>query len=263
MIETKRKNQGFITVEAAIFLPVFFIGLLTLAYLIKILWIQESAFFVFEKEAHQLAKRTYAVETFEKGDEILGSSFELLLKSKVYQEQPKDVQQVELHDYHYFYNHKGMTGMISGTLHYNIKIKMPIPFYDEIPIDDTLFFRAFIGADDNFNPMKFQEMEMAKQSHLVWIFPREGRRYHMESCTYISNEPKQVLVTNQLRKQYDSCQLCQSSEIANGNVSYCFTRAGKVFHKGTCPTVDKYVISIEKEEAAEKGYTPCVKCGGG
>jgi hypothetical protein len=39
-------------------------------------------------------------------------------------------------------------------------------------------------------------------------------------------------------------------------------KSGKVFHKGSCTTVDRYVIAIEADEAIEKGYSPCYYCGG-
>ncbi|WP_027399320.1 hypothetical protein [Anaerovorax odorimutans] len=258
----KKNKKGFITVEAAIFIPVFIIGLLTLAYLIKILWIQESNFFIFEKEAHELSKNTYVAEVYKNSNKFLNSSFELLIKNKIYKNKPKDVQKVNLSNYKYLYKYKGVSGLISAQLNYNIKIRMPIQFYNNIPISDKLLFRAFIGADENLDPMSFEEMEKFNKSEIVWVFPKAGKRYHKENCSYISNKPKQVILNSAIRKKYKSCDLCNADEIADGNIVYCFTNTGKVYHSGNCPLVKKYVIPMEKEEAIAKGYTPCHKCGG-
>lgn len=259
----KQNKKGFLTVEASIFLPVFLIGLLTLAYLIKILWIQESSFYIFEKEARELAKRSYVTQIYDKSDNALSPSFQILVKSKVYEAQGENVKSVTISNYRYLYTSKGIGGLITANLNYSIPIKMPIQFYDYGSINDRLLFRAFIGADDdNDKPLTFEEMQKDKKSELVWVFPKAGERYHKESCSYISNKPRQIILTNQYRKKYDSCHLCKSSKISNGNIVYCFPKTGEVFHRGSCYTIDKYVISIEKEEAIEKGYTPCMKCGG-
>lgn len=259
----KQNKRGFLTVEASIFLPIFLIGLLTLAYLIKILWIQESAFYVLEKEARELSKRTYVTHLYEKSDNVLSTSFQILVRSKVYEAQPKDVEKVTISNYRYLYTSRGISGLITANLNYTIPIKMPIQFYDHGSINDRLLFRAFIGADDqNDKPLTFEEIQKEKKSELVWVFPKAGERYHKGSCSYISNKPRQIILTTQYRKKYDSCHLCKSSKISNGNIVYCFPKTGEVFHRGSCSIIDKYVISIEKEEAIEKGYTPCMKCGG-
>jgi hypothetical protein len=154
-----------------------------------------------------------------------------------------------------------MSGMISADLNYDVNIRFPIPFYKELPVSESLMMRGFIGKKEDADPLSFEELETEKKSELVWIFPRAGGKYHGENCIYIKSEPRQVIMTYQIRKNYNPCSLCHSGNLPDGSLAYCF-RTGEAYHGGSCPIVDKYVISIEKEEAIARGYTACSKCGG-
>ena len=248
-------RAGFITVEAAIFLPIFIIGVLTFAYLIKFMSIQENVFHSFTDEARVLSSEAVI-------NPVAPVNFESKLKSRVYKENGDNISQLELDDFEYLYA-SGKLGMISMDLNYDVNIRLPIQFYKEMSVSESLIFRGFIGKEINNNPMPFEEMEKEKESTLVWVFPRAGGKYHKESCTYISSEPRELVMSNSVRKHYKSCSICDSYKLKNGNEAYCFVKSGEAYHTGDCPVVDKYVISIEKEEAIRKGYTPCSKCGGG
>ncbi len=250
----KNTKKGFITVEAAIFLPIFIIGVLTFAYLIKFLSVQEAVFHSFTDEARIISA--------ESGINPLSAPlFEPKLKDRIYDENGDLVSNVDVDRFLYLYPSHGMTGMISMDLNYNVNIKLPIPFYDKLPVSESLLFRGFIGKEEVLDPLSFEEMEKEKSSDLVWIFPRAGGRYHGENCTYIKSEPRQMIMSRQIRRKYDSCGICDSYHLLDGSLVYCF-KTGNSYHTGSCPIVDKYVISIEKDDAIRKGYTPCSKCGG-
>ena len=242
------------TVEAAILLPIFIIGVLTLAYVIKLMAVQEAVFHSYTDEARRMSSEAliYKSEPF----------FESRLKNRLYEEIPIDISEVNLEDFKYLYYYKGNSGIISMNLDYQVNIRLPIKFYESLLISETLIVRGFIGADEELMPMPFEEMEREEDSQLVWIFPRSGGRYHQEKCTYISMDPREVLLSNSIRREFDPCSICKPSGIFNGNLVYCFIKTGESYHRGSCPIVDKYVISIEKDEAIKKGYTPCLKCGG-
>ncbi|MDD2190498.1 MAG: hypothetical protein PHV71_07545 [Eubacteriales bacterium] len=249
----KNTKKGFLTVEAAIFLPIFIIGVLTLAYLIKFISIEESVFHSFTDEARVLSSEARLY--------VSAPLFESRLKSRLYEENGDNIKGLDLDNFQYLYAF-GVPGMISMDLNYQVDIKLPIPFRESLPVSESLLFRGFVGTKDFCDPMPFEEMEKQKPSHPVWVFPRSGGRYHTETCTYVSSEPRQIILSDKIRRRYESCSLCKPSGLSNGNIVYCFIEWGKAYHIGSCPSVDKYVISMEKEEAAKRGYTACTKCGG-
>ncbi len=247
-------KKGFLTIEAAIFLPIFIIGVLTFAYLIKFMSVQEAAFHSFTDEARVLGSESSI-------NPLAAPFFELKLKDRIYDENGSDISNVNLQHFLYLYPAHGMTDMISMDLNYDVNIKLPIPFYKRIPVSESLLFRGFVGKKGNGDPLPFEEMEKEKESDLVWVFPRAGGRYHGESCTYITSEPRQMTLSIQIRRRYDPCSTCDASDFPDGTLVYCF-KTGDSYHVGSCPIVDKYVISIEKEVAVRRGYTACSKCGG-
>lgn len=250
----KNTKKGSITVEAAIFLPIFIVGVLTFAYLIKFLSVQETVFHSFTDEARVIGAEALI-------NPLSAPLFEPKLKDRIYDENEDQVSNASVDHFLYLFPSHGMTGLISMDLNYDVNIKLPIPFYDRLPVSESLLFRGFIGKEEILDSLPFEEMEKEKNSDLVWIFPRAGGRYHGEDCTYIKSEPRQMIMTNRIRHKYDPCGICDSYGLSDGSLVYCF-KTGYSYHTGSCPAVDKYVISIEKEEAVRKGYTPCSKCGG-
>lgn len=250
----KNTKKGFITVEAAIFLPIFIIGVLTFAYLIKFLSVQEAVFHSFTDEARVISAESAI-------NPLSAPLFEPKLKDRIYDENGDYVSNVDVDRFLYLYPSRGMTGMISMDLNYDVNIKLPIPFFDKLPVSESLILRGFIGKEEFVDPLPFEEMEKAKSSNLVWIFPRAGGRYHREDCIYIKSEPRQMIMTSQIRRKYDSCGVCDSYHLQGGSLVYCF-KTGHSYHTGSCPIVDKYVISVEKDDAIRKGYSACSKCGG-
>lgn len=239
--------------EAAIFFPIFLIGVLTLAYLIKIMSIQESVIHSLTDEARVLCSEARFYVT--------APLFESRLKTRIYDENGNHIQELELVNFQYLYSH-GNPGMISMDLNYYVDIKLPMPFMDKLPVSESLLFRGFVGLEKPFDPISFEEMEQEEPSLLVWVFPRAGGKYHKETCIYISSEPRQFIMSNNIRQRYKPCNICKPSELHDGGLVYCYINWGEAYHKGSCPAIDKYVVSIEKEEAIKKGYTPCSKCGG-
>ena len=110
--------------------------------------------------------------------------------------------------------------------------------------------------------MPFEEMEEESGSVTVWVFPARGERYHKESCLFVSNEPREFVLTDQLRRNYAPCPICDSEELPNGSLVYCYPAYGESYHRGSCSQVDRYVVPMELEDAQSRGYTPCSKCGG-
>jgi hypothetical protein len=247
-------KKGSFTLEAAIFLPVFIIGVLTLAYLLKLLAVQENVFHSAVDETRVAAAGAllspYPV------------FFERDLIERISEENGNELENFRLSSFSYRFSRGAYSEQIELRLDYDIGVKLPDAIIKAIPVSDTILCRAFTGADNSGPAMSADELEDDKESYTVWIFPRAGTKYHGENCSYIKVWPKEMPLSGSLRRRYEPCKLCDPVDLTNGSLVYCFTASGEVFHRGSCSSVDRYVVSIQKDEAVSRGYTPCAKCGG-
>jgi hypothetical protein len=157
---------------------------------------------------------------------------------------------------------KAYTNIIGVSVDYEVKMRIPSFLKEKSVGSVCVVARAFVGKSNKGNVLPFSEMEKEDDSKAVWVFPRAGTKYHDENCRFVSNEAKEVILTSTVRSNYSPCKHCKPGSVSNGSLVYCFTASGKVFHKGSCNSVDKYVIEISEQEAKKKGYTSCSVCGG-
>lgn len=253
MFNNIKNTRGSLVVEAAIFLPIFIIGMMTLGYLVKFNAVQENVFHSFSDETGKVAAQASIspYPAFYKGDVL----------NRVNLENGSEIKNTKVRNFLYRIPVPGNDNIIASSIDYDIDIGLPVKFISEIPASETIVARAFVGKDQGRDPMPFSEMEKSVDSETVWVFPKSGTKYHGEKCSYIKNDPRERLLTSHIRKIYSPCKACKPSGLSNGNLVYCF-ETGNVFHKGECATVTKYVTSIEKKEATNRGYSACVRCGG-
>ena len=267
----RRNKKGSLIVEATIFLPIFIVGIVTLTYIIKILWFQESVFRVFADEARKVSAEAYlsesdiAVAAGELGlTEIANKGlFNLRIKSALKEEGLSGISTITVRDFNYLYSAKEMDGLISISLTCDVKPALPIGSVKEIQIQNALIFRGWIGEISDAAPLGFERMKTDEASRPVYIFPNSGKKYHSFTCSYVSVYPVKMMLSKSVKKSYDPCKLCNSATMLPGETVYCFSVAGKVYHRSECSAVDKYTEKIEMADAVAKGYTPCSKCGGG
>jgi hypothetical protein len=247
-------KKGSFTLEAAIFLPLFIISVLTLGYLIKLIAVQENAFHSLADETRKIAAEAAMTPypLFFKGD----------VEKRIADENGGELENLRIARFDYRYGFGTYTEQIRVTADYDIGVKLPAALISAIPVSDTILCRAFVGADNSDVPMSAEELEEEKESRTVWIFPRSGTKYHGETCSYIAVHPRELALSANVRTSYSPCKLCNPGSLPAGSLVYCFQSSGKAFHRGDCSSVDRYVISIELEEAEARGYTPCAKCGG-
>jgi hypothetical protein len=247
-------------VETAIFLPLFIVGILTLGWLIKFAAVSENVY-------HSLADETrrYAASvTLSYASSGYGGAVE----TRVSKENDGDVKTVKVSParFHVPYvsaaSGRAYTDLIGASVSYKTNLGLPHIFADGLTGSETVLSRAFVGARNPGKKMSFEEMAEGNDSHLVWVFPRAGERYHGENCSYIKNNPREVILTNAVRGKYSSCRLCKPGDATDGTLVYVFPRAGSAYHRGECYSVDRYVISMSEDDAKSKGYTKCTKCGG-
>ena len=110
--------------------------------------------------------------------------------------------------------------------------------------------------------MGASELETSRAKQTVWIFPQSGEKYHGENCTYVKATVHPVILSDSVRRRYDACGICRSGKAASGSLVFCFGSDGTAYHIGTCRTIERRSVTIDRSEAAERGYRPCSKCGG-
>lgn len=247
-------KRGYVTLEAAMLLPVFLIAVLALGCFIKVYDTAENVSHAILDETGYTASRAYGIKTvpFFSGE----------LKKRIQQEN-HSVRDVQIKSFRYLYQEGNKRGMIQVACQYRVKIALPFSFSDEKVLKTRVKCRGFIGKREEENPMAFDEMEREGDWNPVWIFPDSGKKFHSENCSYVKENAKQMVLTGDLKIQYQPCRLCRPGDLPVGSWVYCFIDTGKVYHRAECRQVEKYTIEIDKEDALGRGYTPCSKCGGG
>lgn len=253
LLGRQNTKRGSYTLEAAIFLPLFIVGVLTLGFSIRMIATAENMTFSATDEARIAAGLAYNLP--------YPPLFSKSLQNRIIDEN-QDAMSVEVAGFRYLYQSLEHDGLISFRLKYWIGTGLPLGMIDGLEVSQQYRCRGFIGRTVQGTPTSFEEMEKNTTATMVYLFPDGGERYHTKSCPFISSYPIQVVLNQKIRSSYDPCPKCGSADITNGSMVFCFQSYGEAYHLHTCPTVDKYVISMEKNQAEARGYTPCLKCGG-
>ena len=255
------KRRGSIAVETAILLPLFIIGILTIGYLLKFCMVSEGVHHALTDEAHKMM----AEASFIPFPYPITSKSEL--ENRIEAGSRGEAGNVKASiAYPSFSISKGgrfYSDMIAVSVSFDVPLKLPSIFYGDIKGERTVLCRAFTGKSQDGAVKSFSEMEQDDGGKTVWIFPRAGERYHDQHCSYIENNPREVLLDKRIPLMYEPCQLCKPGDRKEGTLVYVFETSGRVYHTGECYIVDRYVIKIGQEDAEKQGYTPCAKCGGG
>lgn len=247
-------KKGYFTLEAAILLPFFLIGILTLGYLIKIYSTAENITFSIIDETGHLAARACKKTS--------APFFSQKTKQRLEQEN-SSLEQVQITKFRYLYTEGPQDGLITVHCRYQIGLALPVKLTDGVQMESRIKCRGFIGKKRDHDPMPFSDMEKNGDSEIVWIFPMWGEKFHKENCRFVKVHPVQKVLTPALKSRYKPCMLCGPEILPVGSYVCCFSQTGSVYHQNTCSMVEKYTIEIEKDDAVEKGYQPCKTCGGG
>jgi hypothetical protein len=246
-------KKGSYTLEAAIFLPIVIVGIMTLGFTIKMIATAENITFSATDEARLIAGNAYNIP--------IAPLFANGLKKRIQDENIK-ITDVEIYNFRYLYQSQDTDGLISFRLNYWIETGLPLGFMDGMDVSQQYLCRGFIGRTAQGFPIPFDEMEKNTSATMVWLFPEGGTRYHTQSCSFVASYPIQTVLNEEIRKRYKPCSKCGSAAAEDGTQVCCYQAYGEAYHLLSCPTVDKYIISMEKNQAESRGYTPCLKCGG-
>ena len=250
-----RKNainkKGVYTIEAAICLPLVMLAVITLGYFIEADSAWENCMFAAYKEC------SYAQSS---GLDLSKLSFSMKLRRQA----ASCGQDVDLRitNQRYSYSDGRHTDLNSFRLKADVDLALPLGFGRSFEYEDTVKYRDFTGLTYTRESLGAAGLEQSEDSTAVWIFPQSGTKYHKENCTYVKATVHSCILTSALKRQYSSCGMCHSESLPSGSIVFCFNGADSCYHRGNCRSIKRHTIVIDRGEAAEKGYTPCSKCGG-
>lgn len=253
MLWLKNTKKGSYIVESVIVIPIFIMAVVMLMSIIPIIATCENVNYAVADETHLECIKT----AFRKNAAALPAA----VKHRIYKEN-QNLNTYQTSFYRYLYTAKGIDHLISLDFHVNFQEKNPLGLFSSVTYNGKITARAFSGHLQKEAPAEKKEFEEEKESHIVYIFPEWGKRYHNRSCTYVKSNCQMVYLSQDTKKEYTPCKLCEAKDALVGSPVFCFRASGEVYHLSGCRTIDKYYIEIEKEEAEKKGYTPCYKCGG-
>ncbi len=236
--------------EAAVFLPVFILSVLTLGYFIKGAAGTGNIIHAACDEARILCSRAYVMQT--------PIALQMRLPARICADDA-NVTWARVKEMRYMSSYEDR-GLISFAVDARIRLRLPLAKGREIRTTERFLCRAWIGRTQTVQGMGFDSI--AGEDGTVYVFPDRGTRYHGKHCTFVANEPIQMMLNSQVKEMYKPCEACDPGTMSNGSLIYCYPAYGEVYHRGGCRQVDKYIVPMTRRQAEEKGYTPCSKCGG-
>lgn len=244
-------KKGSYTVEAAICLPLVLLAVITLGYFIEADSAWENSMNAAFREC------SYA--------QCSGLDFsKAAMGVRLRRDAAGFGQDVSLNlsNRRYSYDDGRHTDVNSFRLRAEVDLALPLHFGRFFDYGALVKYRDFVGLKYSRSSLGAEGLEQDEDSTGVWIFPQSGTRYHDKNCTYVKATVHSCILTNELRRQYDSCAMCGSGSLPSGSVVFCFYGEDTCYHRGNCRSIRRHTVMVDRSEAEEKGYTPCSKCGG-
>ena len=245
-----KTRKGSMIVEASIVLPIYIIAVVTICWLVRACFLEAAVFSTVTDQIHQAS-------VSEAGTIGLQGKIRTALEDSGIEGEEYSQKSVQSN-----FTAVGVSGFQRMKYDYCTKIQIPLPFVEKIDLENEILFHQWTGFSKGGDPFSFASMESDGSGVPVVIFPRSGGKYHAASCRYANARPTEVVLTDTIRKKYDRCRLCTEGDEADGQKVYIF-RYGGSYHESDCSSVKKFTMTMDLEDAKQKGYTPCSICGGG
>lgn len=249
----KKNTKGFYTLEAAVFLPLVILAVLSLGYFIRIEGAWENCIHGAADESAIIAVRaSNGVEPYLTAKRV---------KDRILEDNPK-LDSVEIKNVMIMYSDLHTDKLISYRIKAKKEESLPLGFTKCFELDSAIKFRGFTGKEYRGEALGVSGLETDVKEQPVWYFPYSGEKYHTEKCTYVKAAVHPEILTESVKNKYNECRTCKSGKLTNGALVFCFEGSDTAYHSGTCRTIKRRSAVIDKTEAEKKGYTPCSKCGG-
>ena len=253
IMNMRKSTKGFYTLEASIFLPLVILAVLTLGYFMKVEGAWEKCIHGAIDESRLAASRSY--------DTVNALSAAAAVSKRI-NDDVSQITSMQLKDVRIMYNDGYTDDVTSYRIWAAIDLQMPLGFSRRFELDQKIKYRGFTGAENDGTAMGPELLSTDEVQNPVWIFPYSGEKYHSKTCTYVKTTAVPKVLTKNLKKEFNSCDTCDSDNIQMGSIVFCFRGEDTAYHKGSCGTIVKHTVVIDKSEAIKKGYGTCSKCGG-
>ncbi len=237
---------GFYTVEAAVFLPLIILAVLSIGYFIKIDATWENAMHGAVDESALAASRAFP-----------GSASRI--EKRIAADNPQ-LEDIRVKRFLRGYSDGVSDNLTSYVVNGSMTMRLPLGFSRDSDFTAGVKYRRFIGKRTTGSGMGSEGLETDFPQDPVWIFPLSGIRYHRENCTYVKASVSGYILSPSLKRKYEPCGLCHSGDMMTGDLVFCFKGEDTAYHRGSCPSINRHTVVVDRSEAMKKGYTPCSKC---
>ncbi|HKK95576.1 MAG TPA: hypothetical protein VJ916_04590 [Anaerovoracaceae bacterium] len=244
-------NKGSYIVETTICLPFYLIALLVLTTIILMYSTCENVVFSVCDEMRLVAIESREIK--------INPVFPIKVKERIYDEN-HNIKSLNIIKYRYHESYKGINDIIDVNI--DVEYKNPLGFISKnTNLELKIMTRSYIGEirdRDSLTRVDFTN----DNSEVVYIFPNYGECYHNKNCYLVQKSYEPLLLTNYILKKYTPCDICNSDNANLGDIVYIFPKTGTNYHMGDCDLIEREYFKIDKKVAIERGYVPCLKCGG-
>lgn len=257
-----KASKGSIIVDAACCLPIFIIALCTILMLIAQTGVEDTVF-------HNMSEAVYASVTSFAGlsdiDDtknertLIYSAYSAALYKGLTEEWPlKSASSVYINDFECDQEATLSDGsyidrLVSVDVNFRTKVPILAYFTDDIRSSRSVLFRPWVGESSGNTEFNGTQ---------VYIFPKRGEHYHNSNCSCLKNGEIQIILSKSIRRKYRSCSTCHSDQMTDGSSVFLMSGISGVYHRKSCPCVNKAFESIALSDAQSMGYSPCSLCGG-
>lgn len=243
-------KKGSITVEAAMAVPVFFLAVVSLLYLMEIMAVRTSVRAGLQYAGKQVAVEAYATRTILPSgieDDVVSAIGAERLERSIVVGGSKGIRCSES---------KMWPGTGVGELVAVYQVKLPVPMFAIRPVEyrETMKIKAWTGYEKTGFGAEDEEIVYITETGLVY-----HKDYH---CTHLELSIRAVVsseietLRNESGGKYYPCEQCAKSD------SRCvyITETGNRYHSSlACSGLKRTIYAVPLSEAVGKGA--CSRCG--
>ncbi len=264
------EKRGSLVVEAAIFLPIFILCMLSLSAIVKAAFLQTSVYECLSDEIKNASLTSYAASSVGKGlnsdissiaVNITGAGTFSARLSDGLKQRGVDSSAMKVKSFASGVSKFGYTHLMCADTQYCMKLGLPAGPVNELYLKNTVYYRAWDGEDFSSDVFSFDRMKADENGDVVYVFPDSGEKYHNEGCRYVNSYAISKTASNSVFDEYAPCPLCMKGGATYGQTVYVF-KYGACYHSSECSSVTKYTIEMDHDDALKKGYCGCSICGG-
>lgn len=250
-MKIRLKKKGSITIETAMILPIFFLGIVCLLYMMEVMVIRTSIRSAMQYAAKQVIEEAYLKPV------ITVAELEEEIRYAIGSER-MDRSIIRGGSHGISCDGSGMsvvTGILEVQVQYEVKLPFPAIASSAVAMKESLRAKGWTGYTRTGWKSESEEMVYITENGMV---------YHRNpSCNYLDLSIQTVSSENlnTLRNKnqgiYHACERCASGVIKE---NVYVTDYGDRYHNSlSCSSLKRTVYSVPVSEAVGKGV--CVKCG--